>query len=32
MSGETILLFITGVLVGVLTRLATESMMKGKKK
>lgn len=32
MSRETILLFITGILIGILTRLVTESMMKGKKK
>lgn len=32
MSRETILLFITGILIGILTRLVAESMMKGKKK
>lgn len=32
MSRETILLFITGILIGILMRLITELMMKGKKK
>ena len=32
MSRETILLFITGILIGILMRLVAELMMKGKKK